>query len=639
MLRTCCLPRFKIVCIDAAYVPRIFRGEQWITAGQFEILPCAAIRKSPKYSKATGNQGALQKTESKPLLEKNTEVRNTKEYIKPLAYTQKVRETQFEKCQRIIKQTLRKKRTKEPELAEQYFSHGLNIEQTRLEIDKSERQKLAENMITDDRTHFVVFKTVPELEDEPEELWAKESMVRVEPKCLDTDTGEDLILIKPTLNVHLMSATFPDDLITETANNKEQINENLSLEETITNEDTDKYVESHEHYNKMLHETYEQLKENVAHTIDIHETRNKLGEPYVINERTSKIPVLESKTNHSILKKPSLPNTAEMDSQVFTNHLHPHLRHNAFVPSTAKEKQEQLTQNVEHIQETPLVAPQKQSNVTPRLLGELESDYGRIKCKHLDGMSRRKSSSGYSSSDEIVKYLVHPFRQLDEPLLNELEKIGISITCQNAQISFPLIEDDRVQMNILRSYTKLDQFEENETVAIYSDKICPVPPRITEKLLPGKDAEAEELAVKLTDSDKGGDSLTMYPSHIYIDKNYDRGTLITKLRPNVDTLEAKSQEVKEREIYNPQTKQDLQVNSAQIPPIIKEITPTFVTELSPKSTSEAGQTSPASKPEEPHVTKSWNFFAKPGYRCFVQTDTSALHNKHHRNSKGMNKPS
>ncbi|KAF9413622.1 hypothetical protein HW555_008200 [Spodoptera exigua] len=171
------------------------------------------------------------------------------------------------------------------------------------------------------------------------------------------------------------------------------------------------------------------LKSTKAPTIDVSETKEDNYELPVINKCSSKFPWLERKTSGSIIKKIYSP-TADMDL-IFDDYFHPHIQHNSFVnTTTAKEEKEQLAQKVEHVQETPLVEAQTQPiegfNITPRVLGKLEQAYSWIKGNHIAGMSGEKSGDVDPNMDSS-------FGQLDETLLNELEKLGVPLTCDNEQ--------------------------------------------------------------------------------------------------------------------------------------------------------------------------------------------------------------
>ncbi|XP_022819111.1 uncharacterized protein LOC111351420 [Spodoptera litura] len=524
---------------------------------------------------------------------------------------------------------------------------------------------ILENIINDEKIQFAMFETSPKLEEVPEKLTAKETVVKTEPKILNTDPDEGFVPMKPTMNQRLMSARTPDDLIKGTENNKDLTNENLHLDETITKEEVDKYVHNHENLEKTLYETHEESKQNAAHTIDIGETKKEQDEPPVINKCNSHIPSLERKTDLSILKRIYLPNTADTDifvdsdkkfNQILDTYLHRPVRNNTFVnTTTAKEEKEQLTQKVEHIEETPLVEAQKQPiegfSITPRVLGELEQAYRWIKNKHVNLMAGKKSDTG--ELDEAAKRcLDSPVGQIDEALLNELEKLGIPITTPNQPRS-PAIDDNRVQMDTLRK-------------CVHSDKGMhpgqPMSLNNQEKLLPDKDAEAKELAMKLA-AEEEAESLAIYPSHTHIDKNYD-----IRLE-EIDDLETETPELKQPGIHTHRTTHAAQVKPGQIPfmaatDILMREPPKWVPCQNPKlymNQTEINEPNKKlktqqfyakpdlegtkealteSKVEESPVTTPWNPFAKAGYRYVVQTDKSTLCNKRLKKSyaKGREKP-
>ncbi|KAF9419632.1 hypothetical protein HW555_003910 [Spodoptera exigua] len=699
MLRSNFLSRIKKVC-SASFVPRILRGDQRFAAAKFEILSCAAVRRSPKSTKATDGEGVHETTKdvdkvnivqtTKEPLQESANAENTKENMEPLVNAQKVQlqDPQYEKCRRIIEQAFGKDEA-EVESTELYFTHDVDAEQTKQGIEMKEKLNLAENSM--DVKAQSALKYSPELKDEPEELIEKEDMVkdcmvRLEPKTLDTEPDEDLILIKPTLNLHLLSARAPDDLMKDTDNNMETTNENLHLEERPA-EDLNKYVHSHENL-ESLYGTHEEPTKTAAYTIDVSETRKEQEEPPVINKYTG----LESEANVSMLKNTYFPNEADMDIQPLLRHnaptktapntidvseigkeqdetpiinkhssneseppiinkhsnlesetnmlkqlylpsatdtdIQPLLRHNAFVnATTAKEEQEKLKQKVEDIQETPLVEVQNEPiegfNVTPRVLGDLEQAYSCVKEDRADSMSGGKSSGVESSIDEAAKRcLDSPFGQIDEALLNELEKLGIPTTCKSDQKRSPFIDDNRVQMNILYSYSKLDPFEDDETSILFSEKLYPGHPMIKEIILPDKDAEAQEIAAKLAAENEEEDSLAMYPSHMHIDKNYDLKTLMTKLRSDSIFPEAKPQEViKQHDIKIQQTPQALHFNPAQISSISEGTTTDVNTEIPPKQATfqainvnvketEINEVSDNNEPNE--KLKTQQFYARPG---------------------------
>lgn len=654
-------------------------------------MSCVAVTKSTKSSKTTSDgpreptqkdsKDAIVQVVKKPSQEKNTQMLNAKETtietIEPVYNIHRaVTESQYEKCQRIIDQAFGTGEIKEPG----YFSHGVDIEQTRQELEKTEHVTLTENVITDDKTQVLLLQPSPALE-----------CVRVEPEILNTDTDEDMILIKPTLNILLMSARPPDDLIKGTEDNKDLPNQNLHLEETITTEEVDKYLR-HENLDKTLYETHEESQQNTAHTIDLSETKKKQDEPPVINKCTKHIPDIERKTDVDVVLQDSYePSIADTEyivnrdkqfNEVMDSCLHPKLRHNAVVnTTTAKEEKERLKQKVEHIEETPLVEAQKQPiegfNVTPRVLGELEQVYNWIANKHVD--PTRPDPTGQKSScadsgdlDEAVKYcLDSPVGQIDEALLNELEKLGIAITAPNQPRS-PGIDDNRVQMNVLLSRKCDNKIDVDDSFEIYSGSMYPIQSKITEKLLPDKDAEAEELARKLA-AEEEEEYLAMYPSRTHIDKNYD-----LPFERSLKIQKAQAAQAKP-ELVNPE-----QFNPARIAPIIEEISTNVIMQVPPErptlfqdtklninqtdinkvnptnsiertdinekliaeqffvrpTAQEAKQASTESKPKETLVTKPWNPLAKPGYRYVAQTDNSTLRKKHLQKSyaKGMEKP-
>ncbi|XP_035453616.2 uncharacterized protein LOC118278503 [Spodoptera frugiperda] len=586
MLRSNFLSRIKKVC-NAAIASRILRGaEQRITP-----VSCVAVTKSTKSSKTTSDgpreptqkdsKDAIVQVVKKPSQKKNTQIINAKETtietIEPVYNIHRaVTESQYEKCQRIIDQAFGTGEIKEPG----YFSHGVDIEQTRQELEKTEHVTLTENVITDDKTQVLLLQPSPALE-----------CVRVEPEILNTDTDEDMILIKPTLNILLMSARPPDDLIKGTEDNKDLPNQNLHLEETITTEEVDKYLR-HENLDKTLYETHEESQQNTAHTIDLSETKKKQDEPPVINKCTKHIPDIERKTDVDVVLQDSYePSIADTEyivnrdkqfNEVMDSCLHPKLRHNAVVnTTTAKEEKERLKQKVEHIEETPLVEAQKQPiegfNVTPRVLGELEQVYNWIANKHVD--PTRPDPTGQKSScadsgdlDEAVKYcLDSPVGQIDEALLNELEKLGIAITAPNQPRS-PGIDDNRVQMNVLLSRKCDNKIDVDDSFEIYSGSMYPIQSKITEKLLPDKDAEAEELARKLA-AEEEEEYLAMYPSRTHIDKNYD---LPFERSLKMGIQKAQAAQAKP-ELVNPE-----QFNPARIAPIIEEISTNVIMQVPPE---------------------------------------------------------
>lgn len=427
-------------------------------------------------------------------------------------YTSKtpLNEPHCEKCQRLIDRAFGKEDV-DSIMGQQYFSHGVNIEETRREIDKAEMARIKYEQeknipIPDDRIHFGAFKRELLQEDntmEADDLIMNDSIIKtidrkekkaqIE-KAKAAEPMEDLSLIPRALNVHMN--TKYDGKIPE---KMENVHETEALKADI-----DTQIDTASDINPNSNELYKQnvyQRTNLDVSLPLKDTANKFSQgswddwgaehnvtttvQAIVNKKVEdaidvtssvltadiggctldsslKIDPDETLTLKDTAYRPKIDNyTLEQEineNKLNWNKLNPLKPDHNVHATTAKDDEEQLTQKVEHIDEAPLVEAQKPKlegfNVTPRVLGDMGQT---LNCYSEKGVGNQKpgASSGLdvpARFDEVAKRCLDtPPNKIDEILLKEMEKLGVPITSNRDNNSrSPVIEDELVQMDVLK---------------------------------------------------------------------------------------------------------------------------------------------------------------------------------------------
>uniref|UniRef100_A0A2A4J866 Uncharacterized protein n=1 Tax=Heliothis virescens TaxID=7102 RepID=A0A2A4J866_HELVI len=528
MLRTT-ISRIKKVW-TLAFVPRLLRGDQRFPPGKFDIISYAVQRKSPKSTTpedgGKGDKNAEQdigadyiiKCNREPVLVDTTVKghakpgeETAKEVINPLISSRLLpKESHCEKCQRIIDKAFGRSETTDM-LTEQYCSHSVNIEETRRKINESELARIqSETPISDNRVQLGVFKT------------SREPVTNKLPEldhCEDIDTekgkiakGEHLDLVRETLNTRL-TIDKDHDLTSKLNNDPRLVEKPLPLRETASYEEVDRYVHDQE---KLEHKALNDLHQD-----------DKLSQ--MINDERRVY--YSNANNREMLRATDMPecdqeSSVNAENQKINNVLNEFMAQEQrddtiLQATTAKETEEQLAQKVEHIDETPLVEAHKPKiegfNVSPRVLGEADPQ---ISFKEKpDNFHPNKTANMVKETDldEVAKRCLDiPIGKIDEILLNEMERLGVS----ENQARSPAIEDDLVQMDEARGEPKGNTSEEDH---IFSEEYSSAEKLLssqilnTDKILPRQVEELENVVLESApEVAREEEKHSMHPNQVFI---------------------------------------------------------------------------------------------------------------------------
>ncbi|KAJ8705656.1 hypothetical protein PYW08_012702 [Mythimna loreyi] len=510
MLRTT-VSRVKNVC-SGALVPRILRGDHCCGPVSY-----AVVRKAFESTKSTddGKQGTLaseDNVEKKSDDAANPEDKTTTQN-KPTA-TSGIPLTHRERCQRIIDKAFGPCEHTEvnTDLSEQYFSHTVNLEDTRREILESEKAKLKlqekihiNPLLPESRTPYSIFINRELIEEDHDESALKDSVLKVHPAAegsrpLVADKEDP---VKP-LNVPKATAEEPD--LTKNLENIGTTDEIAPIiEPYYTKEEVEKFSNAETIENKTFREddaeTIEMVKDErktnlyqklepieQIHTL-IPYTRTQIGvyTLYREDENQDEIVVMDSsmKTLSDVEgpqfadRKDFLANSKEVmkavndletveskalrDDDYVSNEIGRDEQKHMFIhATTAKEDAEQLTQKLETIEETPLVEAQVPKaegfNVTPRVLGEQSILNSKTIDRNLDYFPRVDMPRNL---DDVAKRCLNsPLGKIDEMLLNEIEQRPSTCKTETKYPSKSLAGDALVQMDEMKEQTSMAEEQE-----------------------------------------------------------------------------------------------------------------------------------------------------------------------------------
>ncbi|XP_047039585.1 uncharacterized protein LOC124644328 [Helicoverpa zea] len=564
MLRTT-ISRIKKVW-TIAFVPRLLRGDQRIPPGKFDIISYAVQRKSPKSTKSEDGEKGAKNTEQdegadyifkcneEPVFEDtivdehaDPDDAKTKKIMNKIISSRALpKESQVEKCQRIIDKAFGKTEPLENMLAENYFSHSVNIEETRRKINEAEQEKLKlaqEKIISENRAQFGVFKMflepVTDKQEQPIGIDHLEAKVTNEKGKIAEEEGLDLV--KEPFNVQLIAGKEPD-LTKKLDSHLTHEETPLPLRENPGYEDIDRYIHDQE---KLENKTFCDLQE-IDKTLVQDISRLVKDEEQDDIQNVVSLGPGDSSNKYKMSSNPSCKaiDTSETDNrnvgataenQKINNILNDFLtsaqRDTTLQATTASEAEEQLAQKVEHIDETPLVEAHKPKiegfNVTPRVLGDADSKFSCSSQNQSDRIDPNKSTNMdiQADFDEVAKRCLDiPIGKIDEILLNEMEKIGIPVSANKDRS--PMIENDLVQMDDARrpkganDQQDLIVSDELRSAIEFSsaDKLLhPSEIMNTNKVLPEQVEELENYVLESVPEDlREEDRCTVHPNQFFI---------------------------------------------------------------------------------------------------------------------------
>lgn len=408
---------------------------------------------------------------------------------------QQVRDAHSEECQRIIDKAFGTE-VVEPVLSEQYFSVN-HMKDTRQAITKAELAKLQftaeslqEQMVPDQRVQFGLYKSVdPNVEEcttEPDAVIIKDNTLitstdadttqaQHEPANLQKPVDEQLGFLQQSLRA--LPAEEGNSELSERVRNAHTgvAKENKPLSEYLSvfknasfgKDPFEPYIAENSPSNNSERVKEHNLKSIYLNKTDISgsEYNSQVHGP---NENPNSMtlgfdnnPGRKGNRTQGDIENIGqahtlLSNAQTEDAAIPYNFEGMHLKEYCVRATTAKEAEEQLTQKIENIEETPLVeahTPKVEGfSITPKVLGQTNDSIDNYCDKNLNNPEASPGIDTSASYDEVAKRCLDtPTSQIDEILLKEMEKLGIPITGhRDSGIRLPVCENDLVQMDVIK---------------------------------------------------------------------------------------------------------------------------------------------------------------------------------------------